>query len=249
MTTRTGGRTATVDPAALVADLGFLVRWDLPADDHDALLVIALRDRPTLRHYDPELIAFWQMGDDGRGHQVDLSLASTMPMERPFTWGEIRIIDRLHVTNTWVSFGGAVSAELVSPGTAVVTFRSAAPILRRGGHSQRYDALAGAVASFFGRLFVPIDFQPGAERHINSIPPEVRYAAFLQHDLPRIASSELVREAYGPDARLVRAEAERLRRRDPDAWQAGGELLARLGMAVDAGRLRELGQRVIRATE
>lgn len=248
MTTRTG-RAGTVDPAALVADLGFLVRWDLPSDEHDALLVIALRDRPTLRHYDPELIAFWQMGEDGRGHQVDLGLASPIPMERSFTWGEIKIIDRLHVTNTWVSFGGTVHAELVNPGTAIVTFRSTAPILRRGGHSQRYDALAGAVSSFFGRLFVPIDFQPGAERHINSIPPEVRYAAFLQHDLPRIASSELVREAYGPDARLVRAEAERLRRRDPEAWKAGGELLTRLGLAVDAGQLRQLGQRVIRETE
>jgi hypothetical protein len=248
MTTR-GSGTPTVDPAALVADLGFLVRWDLPSDQHDALLVVALRDRPTLRHYDPELITFWQMGEDGRGHRSDLSLLSTLPTERRFSWGEIEIIDRLHVTNSWVSFGGTVTAEHVEPGMAIVTFRSTGPILRRGGHSQRYDAFAGAVSSFFGRLFVPIDFQPGAERHINTVPPEVRYAAFLQHDLPRIASSELVREAYGPDARLVRAEADRLRRRDPGAWKAGGDLLVELGLAVDQDRLRQLGQRVIRGSE
>lgn len=248
MTTRNGGP-VTVDPAALVADLGFLLRWDLAGDEHDALLVVALRDRPTLRHYDPELITFWEVGEDGRGHPAELTLASHLPTERPFTWGEIEITDRLHVTNSWVSFGGTLSAELVGPASAVVTFRSTAPILRRGGHSQRYDAFAGAVSSFFGRLLVPIDFTPGAERQINAVAPEVRYAAFLQHDLPRIASSELVREAYGPDARLVRAEAERLRRRNPAAWKAGADLLVDLGLAVDEERLRELGQRVIRASE
>jgi hypothetical protein len=58
----------------------------------------------------------------------------------------------------------------------------------------------------------------------------VRYAAFLQHEVPRLGIT-LVREAYGPDARLVRAEAERLRLRDPLAWEVGAELLTRLGLA------------------
>ena len=54
----------TVDPAGLVSDLGFLVRWDLPTAEHDALLVVALRETPTTRHYDPELISYWQTGED-----------------------------------------------------------------------------------------------------------------------------------------------------------------------------------------
>ncbi len=241
--------TTTVDPAALVANLGFLVRWDLPTDEHDALLVIGLRERFTNRHYDPELIGYWRTGEDGRGHPAELSLASRMPLTEEFAWGPITIVDRFAVTNTWVSFGGTLRAERVRPGMAVVTFSSRAPILRRGGHSQRYDAVAGAVCSFFGRLLVPIDFQSGAERLIATTPPLVRYAAFLRHEEPRLVTSELVREAYGPDARLVRAEAARLERAQPEAWEAGGRLLEELGLAVDEERLRRENQRVLRASE
>jgi hypothetical protein len=219
--------------APLVAKLGFLVRWDLPTDTHGALLVIALRDRPTLRHYDPELVSFWHVGDDGRGHRADLSLATTMPVERPISWGPIEIVDRLHVTNTFISFGGTLTAERIDPTTAVVTIQSSGPILPRGGHSQPYDQLAAEMAAFFARLLVPIDFEPGAEARIGATPPDVLYAAFLRHEVARLAESELVREAYGPDARLVRAEAERLGRRSPDAWRAGGELLASLRLLED----------------
>jgi hypothetical protein len=221
----------TADPASLTADLGFLVRWDVPAADHDALLVVALRPVPTERHYDPELILYWRVGQDGRCHRSELSLASSMPERIAFSWGPIEILDRFGIGNTFISFGGTLTAERDEHGTVFVAFRSEAPILRRGGHSQRYDHVAAAVAAFFGRLLVPIDFQPGAEQRIAASSPLVRYAAFLQHDSARLAASELVREAYGPDARLVRAEADRLRRTEPEAWAAGLQLLEALGLA------------------
>jgi hypothetical protein len=220
----------TADPATLIADLGFLVRWDVPAADHDALLVVALRPVPTERHYDPELIIYWRVGEDGRCHRAELSLATSMPQRTAFSWGPIEILDRFGIGNTFISFGGTLTAETDEDGTALVSFRSSAPILRRGGHSQRYDNVAAAVAAFFGRLLVPIDFQPGAEQRIAAATPLVRYAAFLRHDAARLAASELVRDAYGPDARLVRAEAERLSRTRPDAWAAGLRLLEDLGM-------------------
>ena len=220
-----------LDAAPLVSNLGFLLRWDLPTATHDALLVIALRDRPTKRHFDPELISFWEAGADGRGHRAELSLLSTVPLERRVSWGPIEIIDRLAVTNTFISFGGQLTAERTAPDTVVVTLRSGGPILRRGGHSQRYDQLAAEMTAFFARLLVPIDFQPGAEARIAATPPVVLYAAFLRHEVPRLAGSELVREAYGPDARLIPVEAERLALRDPAAWAAGAELLEILGIA------------------
>lgn len=223
----------TVDPPALVASLGFLVRWDLPTDEHDALLVIALRDEPTERHYDPELVSYWRAGADGRGHRAELTRETPMPLATDFSWGPIHLVDRYGVTNAFVSFGGTLHAETTGPDTTVVSLRSTAPILRRGGHSQRYDQVAAEVTAFFGRLLVPIDFQPGAEASINVTSPLVRYAAFLQHDVRRLAAGELVREAYGPDARLVRAEAERVHRRDPDAWEAGRQLLLDLGLDIE----------------
>lgn len=231
--THAGGMTLAVDPASLVANLGFLVRRDIPTLGQDALLVVALRRVPTERHFDPELIVYWRSGADGRGHRGELSQASTLPRLTEFSWGPIEILDRFGISNTFVSFGGLLAAERDATGTVIATFRSRGPILRRGGHSQRYDSIAAAVAGFFGRLLVPIDFQPGAERLISATTPVARYAAFLQHEVPRLGI-QLVREAYGPDARLVRAEAERLRLRDPGAWEEGSALLARLGLGPTA---------------
>lgn len=225
--------TLTVDPASLVANLGFLVRRDIPTLGQEALLVVALRDTPTERHFDPELISYWRSGEDGRGHRGELTHASAMPRLGEFSWGPIEIVDRLGITNTFVSLGGSLAADRDATGTVIVSFRSHGPILRRGGHSQRYDSIAAALAGFFGRLLVPIDFQPGAERLISAASPATRYAAFLQHEIPRLGI-QLVREAYGADARLVRAEGERLRVRDPRAWDEGTALLTRLGLAPSA---------------
>lgn len=220
----------TVDTAALVANLGFLVRRDIPTLGQDALLVVALRKVPTEQHFDPELLVYWRTGADGRGHRSEVTAASTMPRLAEFSWGPIEIVDRFGISNTFLSFGGSLAAERDATGAVIATFRSRGPILRRGGHSQRYDSIAAAVAGFFGRLLVPIDFQPGAERVIAAATPVTRYAAFLQHEVPRLAI-ELVREAYGADARLLHAEAERLRLRDPRAWQDGAALLVQLGLA------------------
>ena len=215
-----------LDSRSFVADLGFRVRWDVATGDHDAVLAIALRDRPTERHYDPELIAFWRVGPSGRGHRAEIAFTSAMPILSDYSWGPIEIVDRFGVRNTFTSFGGTLSAERTDPGRVTVTFRSRAPILRRGGHSQRYDRLAEKVTGFFGRILVPIDFQVGAEALIASRPPLVLYAAFLRHELSRLEAGELVRDAYGrSEAHFVLAEAQRAERRDPVAWEAGGQLL------------------------
>ena len=54
--------TAPIDPAVaagLLADFGFIARPDLPDAAGDAYLLVALRDRPTLHHFDPERIDLW----------------------------------------------------------------------------------------------------------------------------------------------------------------------------------------------
>jgi len=225
-----GHVTLTLDPATLVADLGFLVRRDIPTAGEDALLVVALRPEPTERHFDPECVQYWRTGANGRGHPAELTCRSHAPHTADFSWGPIEIVDRFGISNTFLALGGTLATSRAGADTVVATFRSRAPIVRRGGHSQRYDGIAAALAGFFARLLVPIDFTPGAERLISAAAPITRYAAFLQHEIPRL-EIPLVREAYGADARLVRAEAERLRLRDPQAWESGAALLGQLGMS------------------
>lgn len=216
--------------APLVADLGFLLAHDLPGDGQDALLVVALRDAPTLRHFDPELLTFWRTDELGRGRSRELTIDSPMPFDLACSWGPIEIVDRLGESNTFFTVGGRLRAAMVGDGVAVVTISSPGPILSRGGHSQPYDRLAAELTAFFARVLVPIDFVPGAEATVGRASPSTRYAAFLQYDLRRIGESELVREAYGHDARVVRAEADRLRRRHPTDWDAGAALLEVLGL-------------------
>ena len=141
--------TDPVRAAALVADLGFLLRWDMPATGRRALLVIAIREEPTLRHYDPELLTYWRTNESGRGRLADLTLSTPMPLRTIFSWGRIEISDRLGVTNSFISVGGELRAARVNPDTVVVTLASPGPILAQGGHSQPYDKLAAEMAGFF----------------------------------------------------------------------------------------------------
>ena len=53
----------------------------------------------------------------------------------------------------------------------VVAFTSPAPLLRRGGHSQGWDAGADLVGAFFARLMVAVDYRPGFEAAIADASP------------------------------------------------------------------------------
>lgn len=211
-------------PAAFVADLGFLLRRDVPTEERDALLVVALREAPTARHFDPQTAEFWVTSSTGHGERRCLTHASR-PGSGSFSWGTIELTDRFGVANTFVTFGGTWTLERETDG-ATLTFRSRCPIFRRGGHSQRYDAVAAAVSGFFARLRAAVDEVPGFEQRLSDAEPAERYAAFLLHDEARLAATPLVRERYGVDGWLVRVEAERLRARQPAAWAAGRRLLA-----------------------
>jgi hypothetical protein len=51
----------------VIADLGFsIVTGGHPANPVATDLVVALRDEPTLRHFDPEEVSYW-VPVDGRG--------------------------------------------------------------------------------------------------------------------------------------------------------------------------------------
>ena len=63
--------------AGRLADLGFLAGPDLPDRPGPGYLLVALRARPTLRHYDPERVEFWGIA---KGHGVRRALTRATPM-------------------------------------------------------------------------------------------------------------------------------------------------------------------------
>lgn len=211
-----------VEAARRLADWGFLAEPDLPDRPGPAYLLVALRDHPTLRHYDPEVVEYWVSAHQ-RGSRRVLTLDSALPLDVAFSWGLIRIIDRLGVSNEYVTFGGRLLAAEVE-GMTVAVFASEAPLLRRGGHSQAWDRGADSLAAFFGRLLLAVDVEEGFEARVAEVEPLTRYAAFVEDLLGRYRRSLALRDADPRLWNMLRGEAERLEREHPEAWARRVEL-------------------------
>jgi hypothetical protein len=211
-------------PAARLADLGFLAGPDLPDRPGPAYLLVALRDQPTLRHYDPERVEYW-ITQRGRGVRTELTRSTPMPVDRQFSWGMIRLYDRLAVTNEYLTFGGRLSAAEVDDATIAV-FTSPAPMLRRGGHSQIWDEGTEHLGAFFARLVAAVDTHPELEARLAAADPLARYGVFLADVVGRYRACPELRVAEPEVWAVLRAEESLMRREHDDAWQTGVAILA-----------------------
>jgi hypothetical protein len=218
-----GDQLRAADVAGRMSRWGFLAHPDLPDTPGPAFLLVALRPAPTMQHYDPEAVDYWAT-HGGRGERRTLTRETPMPRSEDFSWGLIRIVDRLNVTNEYLTFGGHLDAATIDD-VVVAAFASPAPLLRRGGHSQGWDAGADAVGAFFGRLMVAVDYTPGFENLLGTASPLARYAAFVIDATNRTAAKPGTRADDDLD-RLLRAEAVRLQTTVRSDWEAASELLA-----------------------
>ncbi len=211
------------DVAERVRQWGFLAHPDLPDGPGPAFLLVALRPAPTLQHYDPEAVDYW-VTEGGRGRRRTLTHDAAMPRSEEFSWGLIRLVDRLGVSNEYLTFGGHLDAASIGD-VVVAAFASPAPLLRRGGHSQGLDPGADAVGAFFGRIMIAVDFKPGFETSFGTADPLTRYAAFVRDAETRRRSSGLAGRPDAEDVRMIQCEAARLRATQPVCWEAGAALL------------------------
>lgn len=202
---------------------GFLAHPDLPDGPGPAFLLVALRPAPTMRHYDPEAIDYW-VTNNGRGERRTLTHETDMPRSEDYSWGLIRLVDRLGISNEYLTFGGHLDAALIDH-AVVAAFASPAPLLRRGGHSQAWDAGADAVGAFFGRMMVAVDYGPGFEALFGDASPMTRYAAFVRDSDQRRRRTRTSAAVDDDLGRLIRHEAIRLRASAAEQWDAAEALL------------------------
>jgi len=210
--------------AGRLADLGFLAGPDLPDRPGPGYLLVALRETPTLRHYDPERIEYW-VTRLGRGVRQTLSRSTPVPLDLDVSWGMIRILDRVPVTNEYLTFGAHLSAAAVD-GATIAVFTSPVPLLRRGGHSQIWDEGSDVLAGFFARLVAAVDVHPELEPRIAAADPFVRYAAFLADVVARYRGCQELRVLNPHVWTMLRAEASLMQREHGEAWRAGERILA-----------------------
>ncbi len=221
---------ALAEAARYVERLGFLdVNGTAPHQAGGANLVVALRDRPTLLHFDPERVEHW-VAAAGRGQATEITRKTRVPLERPFSWGTIRVVDRLDVFNSFLTFGGTARAVALDATTTLVTFSSHAPIVRAAGHSQSVDLSTGEIGAFFARMMIPIDFTPGAEARVAGSSPMALYAAFHVYVDARLRASEELQEAHPSFAGWCGRERRRIGDSFGPDWDAGRALAAELGL-------------------
>ena len=208
--------------AARLANLGFLANSDLTHRPEGAFLMVALRQAPSLHHYDPDLIEYW-VTTDGLGQAARLARDSRLPCRTDFSWGPVRLVDRLGITNEYLTFGGRLLADLVDA-VVIAVFTSPAPLLKRGGHSQEWDLGAASAGAFFGRLLLAVDIVPGFERRLALATPLTRYAAFVADESGRYESSPALRDASREVWAWLETARHWLQATSPAEWTAGEQL-------------------------
>ncbi len=212
--------------ARRLGDWGFLVHPDLPDERGSAYLIVAIRDVPSQRHFDPEVVRFWRPAG-ARAEKAEFDRSTRTPAAADVAWGTIQVADRLAVTNEYVTFGGRLLADRIGTEQIVVVV-SEVPILRRSGHSQQPDPGAADVAAFFARIVGAIESRPGLESLLLAAPPIALYAAFLEDADWRLKASPRLAAVRTDLAQLVRIERGRFAD-DRAVQEAGRSLLAAAG--------------------
>lgn len=221
---------ATVlDPAIgseLLAKLGFLHVPGRPPADGLAYLFVALRPRPTLRHFDPERVDFW-LNVDGRGTRSILDRSTPMRGEFEYAWGVISVVDRKSVVNEFVSFGGVVSVRRIDD-VLVAVFRSSGPIAARGGHSQGWDFGAEEMGGFMGRLRAAAGASRSLELKLAELSPLAIYSVFVVDSLIRHRDRHGLLVGDERIVEMLRDEQHWLQAQFPEDWAAGQQIAERL---------------------
>jgi hypothetical protein len=194
--------------------------------------MVVINDVPTERHFDTEVVSFW-VASAGHGQLRAIDRTVRVPISRPYSWGRIRIIDRLGARNSFATFGGMLTGERVGDRSRLLIFRSPALIFRLTGHSQREDRLAEEVLTFFARV-TPHLWTPDTEGLVSSASPLDLYSAFLLHTSARVARSRALRDALSGAESVLRREIAVMKENDPGRIQAGRQLLAALQLPLES---------------
>ncbi len=214
---------------SLLDEIGFLLVPGPPVTRGHAYLLVAVRAKPTLDHFDPERIDLWQT-EDGHGQSASIEWATREPDFGDFSWGEVRVVDRLNVDNEFASFGGRLEVARLD-GVKVCVFSSEAPIVARGGHSQSWGFGAQEIVAYLARLRAASDPRSTLEMQIAKLSPTARYASFVSDRLASSNRSERIGWSRA-DRQILLREARRLRDESPGEWKAGVDMACDLNSAA-----------------
>lgn len=221
--------TTVLDPTIgrdLLAQLGFLHVPGRPLANGSAYLFVALRSEPTLRHFDPERVDYWQ-SVERVGTRAVIERSTSMPGESEYAWGVISVVDRKSVANEFVSFGGQLKVRRIGD-VLVTVFSSSGPIAARGGHSQGWDFGAEEMAAFIGRLRAAAGASRSLEFELAELSPLAIYSAFMVDSLSRHRDRHGLAVGDERIMAMLYDEQHWLKAHVPADWASGAGIAERL---------------------
>lgn len=219
---------AITDAPELLSDIGYLLVHGSPFERGPAYLLVAIRPRPTRAHFDPERIDYWSAGS-GAAQPATLEWPIAVPPPA-YSWGTIKVVDRVAAVNRFVSFGGSLSVAHDGALSAAL-FRSEAPILAVSGRGEAGDPLAANVLGFFARLAASCGADSALARDVSAMEPLAVYAAYLVRALELYTGHRAVPTAPPRLQTVLRSELCLLDRDAGPAAAAGEALVRRLEQA------------------
>jgi len=92
-------------------------------------LAVAIRDKPTEAHYDPESLHLSLLMADGIVHEMKLTRHQALTQERKVCPGLVHLMERLGKQVAFYSFGGTLGYRQ-EEGKSIFVLQSSAPILK-----------------------------------------------------------------------------------------------------------------------
>jgi hypothetical protein len=170
-------------------------------------LVVAVRERPTLQHYDPHRIHLRVRDADGEADWRTMSWLTPSAYSTHVCPGRIVLHDRHGKATEFFAFGGRL--QVISQETeSIYELRSGAPILALTPDEESLpDQLASEVEELMAEAKAGWHGDDeGFDRRLGDVEPVVLYSAAVHSLLTRFQESEAMMTAYADLAELLEHE-------------------------------------------
>lgn len=161
-------------------------------------LVIAIRKKPTAKHFDPETVHLYRRDEYGLPKGITLSLLSPLEGHTAHVCpGIIRIQDRTGKAVNFYTFGGSLDMAERS-GEMVLVVHSSAPILELTDKEETVqDELAAETGALLGRVEISwLEDEKGFSQRLAEVDPLQLYKATLGSLLHRFETDAALEQGF-----------------------------------------------------